>query len=449
MAKAKVVFVCSECGHESARWMGKCPGCQSWNSLVEERRSSAKGSTKTLQKEARTVSYQEVSSQDGRRLATGLGEIDRVLGGGFVADSLVLLGGNPGIGKSTLLLQAAAKLADHGRVLYVCGEESTTQIKMRGERLGIEGEDLLLLPENRMSLIEERIKAENPKTVIIDSIQTVYSEDLTSAPASVSQVRECTMRMLLEAKNNNRIIILVGHVTKTGSIAGPRVLEHMVDTVLYLEGDNKGELRILRGAKNRFGSTHEVGVFEMTQTGLKGLDNPAALFLSRPTLSSGMVVYPAVEGSRVFFLEIQALCTKTSFGNPRRLATGYDLNRLLLMIAILEKKFNLQLSDQDIYINVAGGMKIQETGADLAVCLAIVSSLTDRMVSPKTLALGEVGLGGEIRSVTYLDRRIKEAGALGFETVFVPQDQKASSQGAGLPRLLGLSQVSDLKKCLQ
>lgn len=426
MAKIRSVFVCAECGHESARWMGKCPGCDAWNTLIEETMQPSSNRRPTEKDQARVVNYRQVSQRASARIETGIEELDRVLGGGFVSDSLVLLGGNPGIGKSTLLLQAADRLARKEKLLYICGEESVTQIKMRGERLGIDSENIYLLAQNNISLIMEKIRTENPRAVIVDSIQTVYTEELSSAPGSVSQVRECAMKMLMEAKNNNRTIILVGHVTKTGNIAGPRVLEHMVDTVLYLEGDYKGEFRMLRGAKNRFGSTHEIGVFQMKQEGLIGVKNPASLFLSKRKPSSGMVVYPAIEGSRVFLLEIQALCVKTNFGNPRRLATGYDLNRLLLMIAILEKKLHVVLSDQDVYINVAGGMKVQETAADLAVCMAILSSLNERVISARMMAVGEVGLGGEVRGVTHMEKRLQEARTLGFETILLPGEQKES-----------------------
>ncbi len=444
MAKEKSVFVCQDCGHESPKWMGKCPGCGSWNTLVEERSVSLRtDNTKAWQPEGKVVSLASVAHETRNRMLTGLEELDRVLGGGFVPDSLVLLGGNPGIGKSTLLLQSAAKLAAKERLMYVSGEESVTQIKMRAERLGVTGEHILLLPENNMERILAKMNQENPKIVIVDSIQTVYTEHISSAPGSVSQVRECAMRLLLEAKGADRIIILVGHVTKSGSLAGPRVLEHMVDTVLYLEGDKNLEFRVLRAVKNRFGSTHEIGIFEMKSQGLMGIDNPAELFLSRKMPSSGMVVYPALEGSRVFLLEIQALCTRSVFGNPRRLATGYDLNRLLLMLAILEKKMHYVLSDQDVYINVAGGMKVSETAADLAVCLSIASSLKDQVFPHDTLALGEVGLGGEIRVVPQLEKRINEAHGLGYHTIIVPQDMVARMPSDLPVKLVGVHHLKE------
>ncbi len=442
MAKTRSVFVCSDCGQESPKWMGKCPGCGAWNTLHEEKSVNLTKNTRS-QKEGKVQSLAQVSGENRQRLLSGLVELDRVLGGGFVPDSLVLLGGDPGIGKSTLLLQSAEKLAAQEPLLYVSGEESASQIKMRAERLGVDGEKILLLPENNMERILARITKENPKVVIVDSIQTVFTEEVESAPGSVTQVRECAMKLLLEAKGSDRIVILVGHVTKSGNLAGPRVLEHMVDTVLYLEGDKNEEFRILRGTKNRFGSTHEIGLFEMKEKGLMGVDNPGELFLSRKHNSSGMVVYPALEGSRIFLLEIQALCAKSPFGNPRRLSSGYDLNRLHLMLAILEKKMHFMLADQDIYINVAGGMKIQETAADLAVCLAIASSLKERRFDAATLALGEVGLGGEIRSVPQVEKRVLEAHSLGYRRVVLPQDMAEKLAPATSIELIGVRNIRE------
>jgi DNA repair protein RadA/Sms len=422
--------------------MGKCPGCGAWNTLHEEKSVSLKKNTRS-QKEGKVQSLAQVTGENRQRMLSGMVELDRVLGGGFVLDSLVLLGGDPGIGKSTLILQSAEKLAAQEPLLYVTGEESASQIKMRAERLGVGGEKILVLPENNMERILSRIAKENPKVIIIDSIQTVYTEEVESAPGSVTQVRECAMKLLLEAKGSDRIVILVGHVTKTGNLAGPRVLEHMVDTVLYLEGDKNQEFRILRTTKNRFGSTHEIGLFEMKEKGLVGVDNPGELFLSRKHNSSGMVVYPALEGSRIFLLEIQALCAKSPFGNPRRLSSGYDLNRLHLMLAILEKKMHYMLADQDIYINVAGGMKIQEPAADLAVCLAITSSLKERRFDAATLALGEVGLGGEIRSVPQMEKRVLEAHSLGYRCVVLPQDMAKKLAPATSIELIGVRNIRE------
>ncbi|QRN85264.1 DNA repair protein RadA [Clostridia bacterium] len=442
MAKSRSVFVCSECGQESPKWMGKCPGCGAWNTLNEEKPINTTKSIRSL-KEGKVQSLARVSGENRERMQSGLVELDRVLGGGFVLDSLVLLGGDPGIGKSTLLLQSAEKLAAKEPLLYVSGEESASQIKMRAERLGIRGENILILPENNLERILNRITKENPKVIIMDSIQTVYTEESESAPGSVSQVRECAMKLMLEAKGSDRIIILVGHVTKSGNLAGPRVLEHMVDTVLYLEGDKNQEFRILRGAKNRFGSTHEIGIFEMKEKGLIGVENPGELFLSRKHTSSGIVVYPSLEGSRVFLLEIQALCAKSPFGNPRRLSSGYDLNRLHLMLAILEKKMHYVLADQDIYINVAGGMKVQETAADLAVCMAIVSSLKEKRFDATTLALGEVGLGGEIRNVPQIEKRVLEAHNLGYRRVLLPWEMAEKLAKTAPVELIGVKNIRE------
>lgn len=442
MAKSRSVFVCSECGQESPKWMGKCPGCGAWNSLTEEKPINSTKNVRSL-KEGKVQLLAKVSGENRERMQTGLVELDRVLGGGFVLDSLVLLGGDPGIGKSTLLLQSADRLAAKEPLLYVSGEESASQIKMRADRLGIHGENILILPENNLERILDRITKENPKVVIVDSIQTVYTEESESAPGSVSQVRECAMKLMLEAKGSDRIIILVGHVTKSGNLAGPRVLEHMVDTVLYLEGDKNQEFRILRGAKNRFGSTHEIGIFEMKEKGLIGIENPGELFLSRKYTSSGIVVYPSLEGSRVFLLEIQALCAKSPFGNPRRLSSGYDLNRLHLMLAILEKQMHYVLADQDIYINVAGGMKVQETAADLAVCMAIVSSLKEKKFDATTLALGEVGLGGEIRNVPQIEKRVLEANNLGYRRVLLPWEMAEKLAKTASVELIGVKNIRE------
>ena len=447
MARTKSVFVCAECGQESPKWMGKCPGCGSWNTLVEEKSVQSKKTTRPMV-EGRVQTLSEVKGESRSRMLSGLAELDRVLGGGFVPDSLVLLGGDPGIGKSTLLLQSAEKLAEHEALPYVSGEESASQIKMRAERLGVSGERIHLLPENNMERILAHIANKNPKVVVLDSIQTVYTEEIESAPGSVSQVRECAMKLLLEAKSADRIVILVGHVTKSGNLAGPRVLEHMVDTVLYLEGDKNQEFRILRSVKNRFGSTHEIGLFEMKEQGLVGVDNPGELFLSSQSDSSGMVVYPALEGSRIFLLEIQSLCAKSPFGNPRRLSSGYDLNRLHLMLAILEKKMRYVLADQDVYVNVAGGMKIQETAADLAVCLSIASSLKERIFDPSTLALGEVGLGGEIRNVPQVEKRVSEASSLGYKRILLPRDLAERIKKSASVELIGVRNIQEAIKWL-
>lgn len=443
VGKPRSVFVCQSCGQESPRWMGRCSGCGAWNSYTEEREAPP-GRRSPAGPGGREVSLEEARTAPVDRTASGLEELDRVLGGGFVPGSLVLLGGDPGIGKSTLLLQAADRLAARAPLLYVSGEESAAQIGMRAARLGIARKEILLLAENHMGRILDTIAKTDPRFVILDSIQTAYTENAAGAPGSVSQVRECAMELLAEGKGNDRTIVLVGHVTKSGSLAGPRVLEHMVDTVLYLEGDKNQEFRILRAEKNRFGSTREIGVFEMGADGLSAVENPATRFLAPGREPApGVVVFPALEGSRVFLLEVQALGSRSAFGNPRRLSAGYDAARLLLMAAILEKKTGLALSSQDLYVNIAGGMKLTETAADLAVCLAIVSSLHDRILDPRTVVLGEIGLGGEVRPVPQLARRLSEAARMGYVRALVPAESIARGLGAEGIELAGVGHIGD------
>lgn len=442
MAKSKTQYICSDCGYQSPKWMGKCPGCNKWNTLIEtivndepspHKPSAARSAPATLPK-----SIKQVEIDNYTRYTTGIGELDRVLGGGIVKGSLILVGGDPGIGKSTLLLQICEKAATDKKILYVSGEESEGQIKLRAERLGVSGENLYLVSETDIETVADYITAIKPEIVIIDSIQTMHRQDIASAPGSVPQVREATNLLMYIAKQNDISMFIVGHVTKDGSLAGPRVLEHMVDCVLYFEGDRQMAFRILRCVKNRFGSTNEIGVFEMQAKGLIEVENPSAMLLDgRQENSSGNTVVCTMEGSRGVLAEIQALVTPTGFGNPRRMSSGIDINRLLLMIAVLEKRAKLNLSNQDIYINVAGGLKLDETANDLGLCIAIATGLRDVCLPPDVIFIGEVGLGGELRSVSQLEKRLTEAAKLGFTKAVVP---KAALRGVKAPK--GLTVIS-------
>ncbi len=428
MAKAKTtVYFCKECGYESAKWMGQCPGCRQWNTFVEEpvgkkadgvKRFSVHGTEN--QKPSR---LSDISTEQEERSTTGIQELDRVLGGGIVQGSLILVGGDPGIGKSTLLLQVCRNMAAAGKkILYISGEESLKQIKMRAERMGNFTQHLYLLSETCLDVIEPQIIAMKPDMVVIDSIQTMYREDIGAAPGSVSQVRESTNTLMQIAKKQGISIFLVGHVTKEGVVAGPRVLEHMVDTVLYFEGDRSAVYRLLRAVKNRFGSTNEVGVFEMGQSGLEEVPNPSSYMLNgRPEGASGSVVVCSVEGTRPILLEIQALVCKTNFGLPRRTSAGTDYNRVNLLMAVLEKRLGLHLSECDAYVNITGGMKVTEPALDLAIVLAIASSFYDQPLSPHAVAFGEVGLTGEVRGVSMVQQRVNECKKLGFTTCILPQ----------------------------
>jgi len=422
--KNSTVFFCQECGHESSKWMGQCPACKKWNTFVEEKVSVTGGSKITPFREAaKPVEIGSISMQEEERMHTGIAELDRVLGGGIMPGSLTLVGGDPGIGKSTLLLQMCRLLANAGRqVLYISGEESLKQIKLRAIRIGEFQDTMFLLCETNLSVVEETIRHTKPEVVIIDSIQTMYQEAVTSAPGSVSQVREATNVFLQLAKGLGISIFIVGHVTKEGTVAGPRVLEHMVDTVLYFEGDRYASYRILRGVKNRFGSTNEIGVFEMRREGLIEVENPSEYMLSgKPIGASGSVVVCSVEGTRPILIEIQALVCRTNFGIPRRQTTGTDFNRVNLLMAVLEKRLGLQIGDFDAYVNIAGGMKINEPAIDLGLILAIVSSFKNRPVDEKMIVFGEVGLSGEVRAVTMAQQRVQEARKLGYETVVLPR----------------------------
>ena len=430
--KNKTVFFCRNCGYESAKWMGQCPSCKEWNSFVEEPvkgkgNRAGTGSFSAggnLYSKNQPVILSEIESGDGEeRFDTHFKELNRVLGGGLVRGSLVLIGGDPGVGKSTLLLQTARFLsADGRRVLYVSGEESARQIKLRADRIGVFTKDLSFLAETNLRVIEETLMRMKPDIVVIDSIQTMFHEEISSAPGSVSQVRETTGVLLRIAKQENIAILIVGHVTKEGMVAGPKVLEHMVDTVLYFEGDRNVSYKILRAVKNRFGSTNEIGVFEMRSEGLSEVANPSEFMLDgRPKDAGGSIVSCSMEGSRPIMIEIQALVCRTNFGYPRRQANGMDYNRVNLLMAVLEKRIGLQMSDCDAYVNLAGGMKLTEPAMDLGICLAIISSFRNRAVDPFLVAFGEVGLSGEVRSVSMAKERVKEALKLGFTVCLLPK----------------------------
>lgn len=442
MAKEKNVFFCQSCGYESSKWMGQCPGCKEWNSFVEEpvKISAGKAVRKPGLSDNKPVSIKDVRTDDIGRISSGSKELDRVLGGGIVRGSLVLIGGDPGIGKSTLLLQVARDLTkSDNKVLYVSGEESLRQIKMRAERLGADNEELLLLCETNLEDIKASILETKPSVVVVDSIQTMYSENVNSAPGSVSQVREATALLLEIAKQNDISIFIVGHVTKEGAVAGPRVLEHMVDTVLYFEGDRHASYRLLRGVKNRFGSTNEIGVFEMREEGLSEVENPSEYMLNGRALdASGSVVTCAMEGTRPLMVEIQALVCKSNFGIPRRQATGMDFNRVNLLMAVIEKRGNLNIGDQDAYINIAGGLKINEPSMDLATVMAIISSYKNKPIDESIIIFGEVGLSGEVRAVSQAEQRVKEAQKLGFKTVIMPK----ANVNESLKKVKGIELVS-------
>ncbi|MCI5700267.1 MAG: DNA repair protein RadA [Lachnospiraceae bacterium] len=420
--KKKTVFFCQNCGYESGKWLGQCPGCKEWNTFAEETVVAKTVKTQHAGTKAEPVRLSQVSTHEEERIRTGILELDRVLGGGIVPASMVLVGGDPGIGKSTLLLQVCQKLAGQNRnVLYISGEESLKQIKMRATRIGEFSDTLSLLCETNLESIREVIEKECPEVVIIDSIQTMYNEEVSSAPGSVSQVRESTGVLLQIAKGMGVSIFIVGHVTKDGNVAGPRVLEHMVDTVLYFEGDRHASYRILRGVKNRFGSTNEIGVFEMQQKGLVEVENPSEYMLTgRPEGASGAIVACSMEGTRPILVEIQALICQSNFGLPRRTANGTDYNRVNLLMAVLEKRAGVNLSSCDAYVNIAGGIKMNEPAIDLGIVLAIVSSHRDIAISDKIVAFGEVGLSGEVRAVTMAEQRVQECRKLGFEKVIVP-----------------------------
>ncbi len=448
MAKGKTtVYFCQECGFESSKWLGQCPGCKEWNTFVEEtvdKKTAGKGK-QSIAREAKVMPLSEIEMTKEERVLTDYKELDRVLGGGIVPGSMILVGGDPGIGKSTLLLQVCRNLSEKKvRVLYISGEESLQQIKIRAERIGTFGDDLRLLCETNLDTIQDVIAKEKPQVVIIDSIQTMYREEVSSAPGSVSQVRESTGVLMQIAKGMNITIFIVGHVTKEGVVAGPRVLEHMVDTVLYFEGDRHAAYRILRGVKNRFGSTNEIGVFEMREEGLCEVENPSEFMLSgRPEGASGSVVACSMEGTRPILLEVQALVCKSNFGIPRRTAAGTDFNRVNLLMAVLEKRLGIKMGECDAYINIAGGIKMNEPAIDLGIVLALLSSYKEKPISEKTICFGEVGLSGEVRAVNMAEQRVLEAKKLGFETCILPEASKSTLKKITGIRLIGVKNVQE------
>lgn len=442
MAKAKgSVFFCGECGYESTKWLGKCPACGSWNTMLEQKKVSSAPSINSLAY-AHAISLSDVATTASGRVSSGIGELDRVLGGGIVPGSVTLLGGDPGIGKSTLLMQTAAELTKRGAVLYVTGEESASQLKLRAERLGVGG-DMLILAENDLSAIEGEVDRVKPAYIMIDSIQTMYSADCSGTNGSTSQIREATSLITRMAKRTGAATFIVGHVTKDGAIAGPRILEHMVDTVLYFEGDRQDSFRLLRSVKNRFGSTDEIGVFEMRSTGMAEISDPSTLFITGAELP-GCAVTCAMEGTRPMMVEVQALLSTSPFSNPRRMAAGLDNNRLVLLLAVLEKKAGLKFYDKDVYTNVVGGIRLDERAGDLAVAMCIAGAGADIALPPRTAILGELSLTGEVRPVNRLDKRIQECARLGFSHIVVPNSD-------ALPRVEGLNytRVKNIREALR
>lgn len=451
MAKGKKsVFFCQNCGHEENKWLGQCPMCKEWNTFVEEPVSFSKSASAKLIKDAEVVALKHVETDQEERIKTKIEELDRVLGGGIVPGSLLLVGGDPGIGKSTLLLQVCQRLCeDKHQVLYISGEESLKQIKLRANRMGEFTEDLLLLCETNLEIVKNVIKKRKPEVVIIDSIQTMYSEELASAPGSVSQVRESTNVFMQLAKGLGISIFIVGHVTKEGTVAGPRVLEHMVDTVLYFEGDRHASYRILRGVKNRFGSTNEIGVFEMRQNGLVEVENPSEFMLNgKPENASGSVVACSMEGTRPILIEIQALVCSSNFGMPRRTAAGTDYNRVNLLMAVLEKRVGIHLSNYDAYVNIAGGIKMNEPAVDLGIVMAIVSSYKNQPIDEKTIVFGEVGLSGEVRAVNMPEQRVAEAKKLGFTTCIMPEVSREVVKNIKGIKIIGVKTINEALQVL-
>jgi DNA repair protein RadA/Sms len=453
MAKAKTHFVCQSCGYQAPKWLGRCPGCQEWNTFVEERVIEEKTPERDLlgfEREAVPTPITEIIGEERERIQVGIGEFDRVLGGGIVFGSVVLVGGDPGIGKSTLLLQMMYRLASNGRkVLYVSGEESLQQTKMRADRLSIVSDQLFVVSETSLEKILQDIQTLRPSSVVVDSIQTIYSSELPSTPGSISQVREASSRLLYLAKHLSIPIFLVGHVTKEGFIAGPKVLEHMVDTVLYIEGEVNHAFRILRAVKNRFGSTNEIGVFEMKDSGLVEVPSPSEFFLSgRTQPSSGSVIMASIEGSRPILVELQALVVSTHLAMPRRTAQGVDANRISLLVAVMEKRLGIHLSNYDIFLNIAGGVRVEEPGADLGVITSIASSLKDKLIDPEMVVFGEVGLGGEVRGVSQSEVRVKEAARLGFKRCLLPKQNQDKVKGAKGIELIGVRTVREAMEVL-
>ena len=447
--KNATVFVCNNCGYESSKWLGKCPACNEWNSFFEEKVQIKSSTKEKVTQMSKPVKLNEVENKTSSRIKTDMEELDRVLGGGFVNSSLTLLGGEPGIGKSTLILQICDKIKVDGKILYVSGEESAEQVKIRADRLNIKNDNLLFLSETDIDNVENAIDNVNPKFIIIDSIQTMYSDEITSAAGSVSQVREITARVMKISKQKQITTIIIGHVTKDGNIAGPRVLEHMVDTVLYLEGERYFSYRILRTVKNRFGSTNEIGMFEMVNEGLKEVKNPSAVLITdRQEPVNGSVIVVSQEGTRPIMLELQALVTQSVFGMPRRNAIGIDYNRLTLLMAVLEKKSKLPLGTQDVYLNIIGGIKVNEPALDLGIILAVVSSLKNLSISNEVVVIGEVGLTGELRNVNMIEKRIKEAEKLGYKKCIIPESNKKLLKENFKLDIIGAKNIIDAMKVL-
>ena len=447
---SNTVFFCKECGYESAKWLGKCPGCNSWNSFVEEKvnkKSSSKASTgysATFSGNSTVKKLKDIVVTKEIRLNTGYEELNRVFGGGIVEGSLNLIGGEPGIGKSTLIMQVCSKLSEIGPVLYISGEESETQVKLRADRLNVTSENILFFNETNIENIENKIEEISPKFCIVDSIQTMYDEQISSTPGSISQVKEVTARLMYLAKRKNITTIVIGHVTKDGVIAGPRILEHMVDTVIYIEGERFLSHRIVRGVKNRFGSTNEIGLFDMKDEGMVEVTNMADIFLTKSDKNlPGTAIVATVEGTSTILMEVQALTTHSYYNMPRRVANGIDLNRLNMLIAVLEKRCKLNLSSQDIYVNVIGGMKVDEPAVDLAVAMAIVSSYKNIVIDPKTVFLGEIGLTGEIRNITNFEKRIKEISKLGYDKIYTNKKQIDDLKDKVEATLIGVSTIDE------
>ena len=443
--KNKTVFVCNECGYESGKWLGKCPACNSWNTFFEQKVVESKNKAGAIAKEkTKPQKLNTYEAKETIRTSTGFDELDRVLGGGLVKGSLILLGGEPGIGKSTLILQICNKVKGEGKVLYVSGEESAEQIKLRADRLGINNEDILFLGETDIDIVNEAIVEVNPKLVIIDSIQTMYSDELTAAAGSVSQVREITSQVMKICKSRNITTIIIGHVTKEGNIAGPRVLEHMVDTVLYLEGERYFSYRILRGVKNRFGSTNEIGMFEMREEGMCEITNPSDVLISeREDNPAGSCIVACMEGTRPMLVELQALTTQSVFGFPKRTANGIDFNRLAILIAVIEKKTGLSLGSQDVYVNVVGGLRLNEPSVDLGIIMVVSSIYKNKPISKDCVIIGEVGLTGEVRRVNMIEKRIKEAEKLGFKKCIIPESNKKLLKDKFKLDIIGVKDVQE------
>ena len=448
---SNTVFFCKECGYESAKWLGKCPGCNSWNSFVEEKKKK-KGASKSTSSHLSTFSKNNVVKKLNDivvtkeiRIDTGYEELNRVFGGGIVEGSLNLIGGEPGIGKSTLIMQVCSNLADYGKVLYVSGEESETQVKLRADRLKVTSDNILFFNETNIDIIQDKIEDITPKFCIIDSIQTIYDEEISSTPGSVSQVKEVTARLMFLAKKQNITIIVIGHVTKDGVIAGPRILEHMVDTVIYIEGERFLSHRIVRGVKNRFGSTNEIGIFDMKDEGMVEVKNMSEIFLTKSDKNlPGTAVVATVEGTSTILMEVQALTTHSYYNMPRRVANGIDLNRLNMLIAVLEKRCSLNLSSQDIYVNVIGGMRVDEPAVDLSVAMAIVSSYKNIAIDSQTVFLGEIGLTGEIRNITNFEKRVKEISKLGYNKIYTNKKQIDSLKEKIDATLIGVSTIDEV-----